>query len=180
MQSDRKRGIKVLKLTVSGQIDRIRVRAPQPEHALKTLAWMAVSGVLYCLSSATLRGMSMHLNPYQTSAMQYGATLLVMLAFIMRSGAAKCRPRDVPGLLLRGGMHWLATCIWPIALIHIALPKTIAIGFTVPLFIMAGGSLVLKERFRWERAVAALVGLCGVLVVMGPRPLVAQAGRSQC
>jgi drug/metabolite transporter (DMT)-like permease len=44
-----------------------------------------------------------------------------------------------------------------------------AIGFTPPLFIMFGAYLFFREPMRWERWLAAGIGFCGVMIVVGPR-----------
>ncbi len=158
-----------LKLALSRRIDGARLRAGRLSPSAKALLWMAVSGFLYCLLNASLRGMSLRMSPYQALTLVYGSTLLVMLPLISRTGVASLLPRNLLGLVIRGGVHWLGMCLWLVAVSHITLAETTAIGFTTPLFIMVGAALLLKERFRWERAVATLVGFCGVLVVVGPR-----------
>jgi drug/metabolite transporter (DMT)-like permease len=59
--------------------------------------------------------------------------------------------------------------LWFLAVPHIALADTTAIGFTGPIFIMIGAALFFKEPMRWERWVAALVGFAGVLLVVAPK-----------
>ncbi len=129
---------------------------------------MAASGILYCLLNATLRAMSLRMSPYQVLSMVYGATLLVLLPFVLIAGRAHFSPRNLPGIVVRGGVHWIGMCLWMVAVTHITLAETTAIGFTTPLFIMAGASLLLKERIRWERAAATLAGFGGIIVVIGP------------
>jgi drug/metabolite transporter (DMT)-like permease len=52
-------------------------------------------------------------------------------------------------------VHTVGLCMWFIAIPHITLADTTAIGFTGPIFIMLGAVLVFKEPMRWERWVAA-------------------------
>jgi drug/metabolite transporter (DMT)-like permease len=137
--------------------------------ALKAMAWMAGSGLLFSLANAVLRTMALQQSAYQTLAMQYGATLVLCVPLVLHRGAAAFRPRNLRGVLLRGGLHWVGTIMWLIALAHITLAEATAIGFTTPLFVMAGASVLLKERLRWDRTTAALAGLAGVLVVVAPR-----------
>jgi drug/metabolite transporter (DMT)-like permease len=59
--------------------------------------------------------------------------------------------------------------LWFLALPHIPLADTTAIGFTGPLFIMMGAWLFLREPMRWERWLATALGFAGVLIVVGPR-----------
>jgi drug/metabolite transporter (DMT)-like permease len=59
--------------------------------------------------------------------------------------------------------------LWYMALPHLTLADTTAIGFTGPIFIMIGAVVALGERMMWERWVSALIGFAGVLIVVGPQ-----------
>jgi drug/metabolite transporter (DMT)-like permease len=91
------------------------------------------------------------------------------LPLVARSGMAAYRPRNIGGQFVRGAVHTFGLCLWFIAIPHITLADTTAIGFTGPIFIMIGAAWVLGERMRWERWVAALIGLAGVLIVVAPK-----------
>ena len=135
----------------------------------RALLWMAASGALFSLLNALLRGMSLRMSPFQTLTLVYASTLSVILPLALRGGAARFRPRQPVGLLVRGVVHWVGMCLWLVAVSGITLAETTAIGFTTPLFIMVGATLLLKEPLRWERAVATVAGFGGVLVVVSPR-----------
>ena len=92
-----------------------------------------------------------------------------MTPLLLRAGLAAYRPKNVGGQFLRGGVHTAGLCLWFIALPHIGLADTTAIGFTTPIFIMIGAVLVFHEPMRWERWLAALIGMGGVLIVVGPQ-----------
>jgi drug/metabolite transporter (DMT)-like permease len=150
-------------------IDQSLDESRRPGSALRAMAWMAASGLVFGLANAVLRTMALQQSAYQTMAMQYAAMLVLFVPVVVHRGLAAFLPRNMRGVLLRGGLHWVATIVWLIALAHITLAEATAIGFTAPLFVMAGASLLLKERLRWDRATAAFAGLCGVLVVVAPR-----------
>jgi hypothetical protein len=77
-----------LRLALARRMDGVRSKASRWDSGVKALLWMAASGFLYCLLNAALKGMSLRMSPYQALAMVYGATLLVMLPTVLRSGAA--------------------------------------------------------------------------------------------
>lgn len=137
--------------------------------SIRGLLWAAAAGLLFVLLNALMRGLSLALSPYQTQFLRYAFGLVVMLPFILRSGIGAYRPHNVGGQFLRGGVHTLGLCLWFIAIPHISLADTTALGFTTPIFIMIGAVLVLRERLRWERWVAALIGFAGVLIVVAPK-----------
>jgi drug/metabolite transporter (DMT)-like permease len=106
---------------------------------------------------------------FETQFLRYLAALLLMLPLAWRRGLANYRPKQVGGQFWRGAVHTAGLCLWFVALPHITLADTTAIGFTTPLFIMIGAYFVFREPMRWERWVATLVGFCGVLIVVGPK-----------
>jgi drug/metabolite transporter (DMT)-like permease len=137
--------------------------------SIRGLLWAAASGLLFVVLNAMMRSLSLALSPYQTQFLRYLFGLVVMLPFILRSGLGAYMPHRISGQFLRGGVHTLGLCLWFIAIPHISLADTTALGFTTPIFIMVGAMLVLRERPRWERWVAAGIGFAGVLIVVAPK-----------
>jgi len=141
-------------------------RLPAP---VRGLMWSASAGLLFVLLNALMRGLAIALDPFQTQFLRYLAGLGVMLPLVMRAGVSAFWPRNVGGQFTRGAIHTLGLCLWFIAVPHISLADTTAIGFTGPIFIMIGAALVFREPMRWERWAAALVGFAGVLIVVAPQ-----------
>ena len=136
---------------------------------VRALLWSAASGVLFCVLNATMRGLAQQLDPMQTQFLRYLFGLLVMLPLVLRGRLAAWRPRNMGGQFARGAVHTVGLVLWFLALPHIPLADTTAIGFTGPLFIMMGAWLFLREPMRWERWLATALGFAGVLIVVGPR-----------
>ncbi|MEJ0015574.1 MAG: DMT family transporter [Acetobacteraceae bacterium] len=59
--------------------------------------------------------------------------------------------------------------LWFMALPHLPLAETTAIGFTGPIFVMIGAVLCFGERMIWARWISALIGFAGVLIVVWPK-----------
>ena len=137
--------------------------------SVRALLWAVASGLMFVLLNTLLRGLSLALSPFQTQFLRYAFGLLVMVPFILRSGVGAYRPHTVKGQFMRGGVHTLGLCLWFLAVPHVTLADTTALGFTTPIFIMIGAVLVLGERLRWERWIAALIGFAGVLIVVAPK-----------
>jgi len=132
------------------------------------LMWAACSGALFCVLNALMRGLAQQLPPMQTQFLRYVFGVLVMLPLVWRAGFAAYRPNNLVGQFTRGAVHTAGLVLWFIALTHIPLADTTAIGFTGPIFIMIGAYLFLKEPMRWERWLATAIGFAGVLIVVGP------------
>jgi drug/metabolite transporter (DMT)-like permease len=155
--------------TLMRQAVLVQRRAGRLDPTLRGLLWSMAAGLTFVVLNTLMRGLTLQLNPFQTQFLRYAFGLLVMLPLVARSGMAAYRPRNIGGQFVRGAVHTFGLCLWFIAIPHITLADTTAIGFTGPIFIMIGAAWVLGERMRWERWVAALIGLAGVLIVVAPK-----------
>jgi drug/metabolite transporter (DMT)-like permease len=144
-------------------------RVARLNPSVRGLLWAIVAGALFVLLNTLMRGLSLALDPFQTQFLRYLFGLVVMLPFIVRSGLSAYRPHNVPGQFLRGGVHTFGLGLWFVAVPHITLADTTALGFTTPIFIMIGAVLVFREQLRWERCLAGLIGFAGVLIVVAPK-----------
>ncbi|HSV35250.1 MAG TPA: DMT family transporter [Ramlibacter sp.] len=144
-------------------------RALRLDPALRGLIWAVAAGLTFVVLNTMMRELTLRLDPFQTQFLRYLFGLLAMVPFIVRSGVAAYRPRNIKGQFLRGAVHTLGLLLWFAAIPHITLADTTAIGFTGPIFIMIGAAWMFGERMRWERWVASLIGFAGVLIVVAPK-----------
>lgn len=147
----------------------VQRRANRLDPTVRGLLWSMAAGLLFVLLNTLMRGLALQLDPFLTQFLRYACGLLVMLPLVLRSGWRAYRPKHVGGQFTRGAIHTFGLCLWFIAVPHITLADTTAIGFTGPIFIMIGAALVFHEPMRWERWVAALIGFAGVLIVVMPK-----------
>lgn len=150
-------------------IERLRRHAEGLNPATRALLWAASSGAIFCVLNATMRALALQLHPMQIQFLRYLFGFLVLLPLVWRAGPAAFKPNNLAGQFWRGGVHTLGLVVWFLALTHIPLADTTAIGFTGPIFIMLGAWWFLGEAMRWERWVATVLGLGGVLIVLGPK-----------
>jgi len=136
---------------------------------MRALLWSATAGLLFVILNSTMRWLAVTLDPFETQFLRYLMGFGVMLPLMARAGLAAYWPRNIAGQFTRGGVHTVGLVLWFIALPHITIADTTAIGFTTPIFIMLGAVLVFKERMRWERWMAAAIGFAGVLIVVAPK-----------
>jgi drug/metabolite transporter (DMT)-like permease len=144
-------------------------RASRLDPTVRGLLWAIAAGLTFSLLNTVMRELSLALNPYETQFLRYLFGVIVMVPFVLRTGLHSYWPKNVAGQFVRGGVHTAALYLWFMALPHITLAETTAIGFTTPIFIMLGAAWFLGERMRWERWVAAAIGLAGVLIVVAPK-----------
>lgn len=138
------------------------------DPAMRAMAWMGLSGIVFALLNTILRTVALQMNPLEVQFLRYFAGLIVMIPFIARVGLRAYSPNGLVGQLWRGAFHTSGMVLWYIALPHLTLADMTAIGFTGPIFIMAGAVLALGEKMIWERWASAALGFAGVLIVVGP------------
>jgi drug/metabolite transporter (DMT)-like permease len=146
-----------------------RRRAARLDPVVRGLLWSMAAGLQFVLLNTMMRGLTLQLDPFQTQFLRYAFGLAVMLPLVARSGAAAYRPRNIGGQFLCGAAHTFGLALWFLAIPHISIADTTAIGFTGPIFIMLGAAWAFGERMRWERWLAALIGFGGVLIVVAPK-----------
>lgn len=155
-----------------GLVDLARQRAALWHPTSRALVWSALAGLCFCILNAIARQLSLSLDPMQAQFLRYFFGIVVLLPFVLRGGWGGLRaywPKDVRGQFIRGAAHTVGLVLWFLALPHIPLADTTAIGFTGPIFIMIGAYLFLKEPMRWERWLATALGFAGVMIVVAPK-----------
>ncbi len=151
----------------------LKLKAGRLDATLQGILWTLAAGMLFAVLNASLRKLTLAIDPYQVQFLRYFVGMWIMLALVFRSGLAQglatCCPHSVMGHFTRGAAHTMGLILWFTALPKIALADMTAIGFTGPIFIMLGAYLFFKESMHWERWMASLIGFAGVLVVVGPK-----------
>ena len=146
-----------------------RHRAGRLDPTLQGLLWTVAAGLCFVLLNTLARHLTTQLDPFLSQFFRYLFGFLVMLPLVWRAGLAAYMPKQIGGQFVRGAVHTLGLALWFVALPRIPLADMTAIGFTTPIFIMLGAWLFFREPMRWERWLAASIGFCGVLVVVGPK-----------
>ena len=132
------------------------------------LWWVFASGLLFALLNATLRYVSLGLPPMMTSFLRFVFGLLVIAPIVYRHGFGVFRTARPSMQIMRNVVHASAFGIWYTALPLIPLAEMTAIGSSGPLFITIGAFLFLRERVRWRRWLAVLLGFVGVWLIVRP------------
>ena len=148
---------------------RLHAHASALSPAARALLWAAASGAIFVVLNALMRRLAIDLHPMQVQFLRYVFGFVVLLPLLFRAGLAAYKPRNPSGQLWRGAVHTAGLVLWFLALPHIPLADTTAIGFTGPIFIMIGAWWFLREPMHWERWLATAVGFAGMLIVLGPK-----------
>lgn len=131
---------------------------------------MSVALVAFTLIAVAGRGAARTLSAVDIVFWRCWMGLSIVLAIVLLAGRglASLRTTQLPLHGLRSVVHLAATICWMFALPLIPLAELIAIEFTAPLWTALIACLVLGERMTATRALGAVLGFAGVLVVVRP------------
>jgi len=145
-----------------------RWRAGRLSPAVRALLWVILSGLFLSGLNAAMRLVAQQIHPFEAQFLRYLVGLIVILPLFVRT-AGLWRPRSIRGQFTRGVVHTIALTLWFLSIPHVSLADITALGFTAPIFVMLGAVLFLHERMQPARAVAAALGLSGVVIVVWPQ-----------
>ena len=118
---------------------------------------------------AGMKVLSTGYPPLQIAALRCLASLPLILVWIGLRGGFRQLLRVRFGLhALRAAMGIVMLASFVYGLRRLPLSEVYAIFFVAPLLITAFAALILGERIEWQRWVAVVVGLGGVLIVLRP------------
>jgi drug/metabolite transporter (DMT)-like permease len=132
-------------------------------------SWMA--GWLVTTLAMTLAGRELAsvLPVFVVMIMRSGIALLLLspVVFLWYRGDP-IRTRRLPMHLARNLVHFAGQYCWFLALALIPIAQVIAIEFTLPLWTAVLAATFLGEKLNASRIGAVVLGLCGILLIMGP------------
>lgn len=130
---------------------------------------MLVAVAAFAVLDAILKVLAGRYPPMQVTAMRGASSLPFVLASVAILGQwADLRPRRIGLHLLRGllGVFMIAAFVY--ALRVLSLADAYSIFFVAPLLVTAFAVPMLGERVEWQRWLAILAGLVGVLLMLRP------------
>lgn len=143
-------------------------RAPQ---TLKAALWM--TGAIASFSSMAVAGREASLDLDTFEIMMYRSmvgVLIVSIVLTISGGWARITRRSMGTHMVRNLAHFTGQNLWFYAVTVIPLAQVFALEFTSPLWVIILSPLVLGERITPVRALAALIGFVGILIVARPSP----------
>lgn len=136
---------------------------------LRAALWM--SGAIIAFSSMAVAGRAVSQTHDTFEIMAFRS--LVGLAIVLAIGAAAGTLGQIGRghlrlHLLRNGAHFIGQNLWFFAVTVIPLAQVFALEFTSPLWVVILAPLLLAERMTKTRALAAVMGFAGVMIVARP------------
>jgi drug/metabolite transporter (DMT)-like permease len=139
-----------------------------PASAIKGIAWMGVTGLMFVGVTGVVRYLGSDMNPAQAAFIRYlfGTLMLTPVFFRLRLHAGMTRRIGL--YALRGVVHGVAVILWFFAMARIPIAEVTALGFTAPIFTTVGAALFLGEKLHMRRVGAVVAGFGGAIVILRP------------
>src|SRR5215469_17131700 len=120
------------------------------------------------LMNVLIRVAAQSMHPFEVAFFRCLFGLVLVLPWILRSGAGLFRGRNAGFYVLRAAVGLLSMVTWFYGITVVPLATAMAVNFTAPLFATIAAVFVLHEDVRLRRWSAVVIGFVGVLVIMRP------------
>lgn len=142
-----------------------------PPRVGKAALWMTGAIASFSAMAVSGREVSFALDTFEI--MMYRSLLgfvIVVLVLVATGNLGEVSTRDFATQSARNLVHFCGQNLWFFAVSVIPLAQVFALEFTSPLWVVVLSPLVLGERLTPTRALAALIGFAGILIVARPSP----------
>ncbi|MDX2485154.1 MAG: DMT family transporter [Pseudodonghicola sp.] len=151
-------------------------KTSQPRVGLAAL-WMTGAITSFSAMAVAGREVSFALDTFEIMMYRSALGFAIVVALLLLTGkTGQVTPRDLGLQTLRNLVHFAGQNLWFFAVTAIPLAQVFALEFTAPLWVVVLSPLVLGERLTPARAVSALVGFVGILIIARPSPETLNAG----
>jgi drug/metabolite transporter (DMT)-like permease len=148
-----------------------------PRAVLRAGLWMLGAVVSFSSMAVAGREVSFELDTFEIMMYRSIVGFVLVLTVARLTGHARRITTRSPGLhLIRNISHFTGQNLWFYAITMIPLAQVFALEFTSPLWVLVLSPLILGERMTKVRALAAVIGFAGILIVARPSPGTVNAG----
>ncbi len=138
-------------------------------HPIRAAFWMM--GAVFGFSSMAVAGRMVSTNLDTFEILGYRSLfglMIVLPVAIFQGRLSELRPRSLPLHIGRNLGHFAGQNLWLFALTLIPLAQLFALEFSYPILVGLGATVFLGEKMTPTRALAALMGFAGILIVARP------------
>ena len=136
---------------------------------LKAALWMIGAILSFSSMAVAGRAVSFELDTFEIMMYRSFVGVLIVITVASIAGTLHQVTRDRLGLhLFRNMAHFAGQNLWFYAITVVPLAQVFALEFTSPIWVLVLSPLILGERLTPMRALAALLGFIGILIVARP------------
>lgn len=142
-----------------------------PPQPLRAALWMTGAIAAFSAMAVAGRQLSLAMSTFELMTWRSFIGLAIVLAVAGVKGTlGQIRARRMPLQVARNLAHFTGQNLWFWAITMIPLAQVFALEFTAPLWVALIAPFLLGERLTGTRAMAALIGFVGILIVARPDP----------
>jgi len=145
-------------------VARLRRLPPNMQGAL----WLVSGGFIFTSNSAMIRLLSAEVESVQTAFFRAFFSVLLLAPMMLTGRVKPWQSQRIQGHFWRTAMGTTSMVLGFYAVSMLPLADATALAFSQPLFSVVLAALVLREKVRWRRWSATIVGFIGVLVMVRP------------
>jgi len=145
-------------------VAQLRRLPPNMQGAL----WLVSGGFIFTSNSAMIRLLSAEVESVQTAFFRAFFSVLLLAPMILTGRVKPWQSQRIQGHFWRTAMGTTSMVLGFYAVSMLPLADATALAFSQPLFSVVLAALVLREKVRWRRWSATIVGFIGVLVMVRP------------
>ncbi len=129
---------------------------------------MLISAVGFVVMQTFIKLLTASHHPFEVAFFRNFFGLLALSPFIIKAGSAAFKTSKLHLHAVRGMLQVGAMLMFFSGLAMSQLAKISAVSFTAPLFATIGAVIFLKEKLRFRRIAALILGFVGMLVILRP------------
>jgi len=130
---------------------------------------LAISATMFgALMASSVKYLSEDLNPITICFYRCVMGLILILPFIIKNNFQALKSQNIKLQFSRSMINIISMICWFSAIGMMHFEKAAALGFTTPLFTTILAIIILKEKIRFHRTAALLVGFIGIIIIVRP------------
>lgn len=139
------------------------------DDPIRAVIWITVAMALFAVLAAMSRKAAlMGMHPLQIVFLRNFSATLFMLPLLVWRGRALMRSNALHLYGVRVAISLFSMTAWFYALALIPVAEVTAIGFLAPLFGTIGAVVFLREKIRFRRMTALIIGFIGAMIILRP------------
>ena len=133
------------------------------------VAILAIGATMFgALMASSVKYLSDDLNPITICFYRCVLGLILLLLFIIKNNFQAIKSQNIKLQFSRSMINIVSMICWFSAISMMHFEKAAALGFTTPLFTTILAIIILKEKIRFHRTAALLVGFIGIIIIIRP------------
>jgi drug/metabolite transporter (DMT)-like permease len=131
-------------------------------------AFVVVGAFILIVMASLVKHLGQRLPAFEVLFIRFLSGLIVIFPLVWRIGFGVLKTSKIHLHAARGFVGFMGNICFFFALVNMAIGDTVTIQFSRPILMVGIALLVLRESVGWRRALVALVGFSGVIMITRP------------